>query len=81
YADHAVKVATAIRALGIKYLAADAYYSKVKFVSAIIPAGLHIVGKFRIDANLQWLYKGTYRDMGRPRKYDSKVDFDTDMHR
>ncbi|MCO1335109.1 hypothetical protein MO867_12280 [Microbulbifer sp. OS29] len=81
YADHAVKVAAAIRALGIKYLAADAYYSKVKFVSAIIPTGLHIVGKLRKDANLQWLYEGTYKGTGRPRKYDGKVDFDTDMHR
>ncbi|WP_299585484.1 hypothetical protein [uncultured Microbulbifer sp.] len=44
YADHAVKVAVAILALGMKYLAADAYYSKVKFVSAIIPTGLSIVG-------------------------------------
>ncbi|MCO1337284.1 hypothetical protein MO867_23475, partial [Microbulbifer sp. OS29] len=32
YADHAVKVATAIRALGIKYLAADAYYTILRTV-------------------------------------------------
>ncbi|MCO1337138.1 hypothetical protein MO867_22710, partial [Microbulbifer sp. OS29] len=81
YADHAVKVATAIRALGIKCLAADAYFSKVKFVSAIILAGFHIVEKLQIDTNLQWLYEGAYKGTGRPRKYNGRVDFDTDMHR
>ncbi|MCO1335990.1 hypothetical protein MO867_16795 [Microbulbifer sp. OS29] len=48
YADHAVKVAAEILALGNKYLAADAYYGKMKFVSVIIKAGFHIVGKLRI---------------------------------
>ncbi|MCO1336554.1 hypothetical protein MO867_19670 [Microbulbifer sp. OS29] len=68
YADHAVKVATEILALGIKYLAENAYYSKVEFASVIIPTGLYIVGKLRIDANLPWLYEGTYKGSGRPRK-------------
>ncbi|WP_444895187.1 hypothetical protein [Microbulbifer sp. SSSA005] len=44
YADRTVKVETEILVLAIKYLAADAYYSKVKFVFAIILTGSHIIG-------------------------------------
>ncbi|WP_252471969.1 hypothetical protein [Microbulbifer okhotskensis] len=59
YTDHAIKVTAAVLALEIKYLAADAYYSKVYFVSAIIPTGLHIVGMLRIDSDLHWLPERT----------------------
>ncbi len=81
YADHAIKLAPKLLDLGIKYLATDAYYSKVKFVSPVTLTGLHIVGKLRVDANLQWLYEGVYKGSGRPKKYDGKVDFDTDLYR
>ena len=76
YAQHVIDVATNLRELNIQYLAADAYYSKVKFVSKVLETGLHLVGKLRIDANLQWLYKGQYNGVGRPKKFDGKVDFD-----
>lgn len=81
YANHAAKLAPTLLDLGIRYLAADAYYTKVKFISAIIPTGLHIVGKLRADANLLWLYEGVYSGTGRPRKYDEKVDFIADLNR
>ena len=81
YADHVVKLAPELHRLNIRYLAADAYYSKVKFVSAVMATGLHVVGKLRVEADLLWLYKGGYSGTGRPRKYDGKVDYDADLQR
>jgi len=81
YAQHVFDIAPNLHQLKIKYIAADAYYSKVKFVSKILEAGLHVVGKLRVDANLHWLYEGEYRGTGRPRKYDQKIDFDADLNR
>jgi hypothetical protein len=54
YAQHVVDFADNLRQLNIRYLAADAYYSKVKFVSKVLETGLHLVGKLRVDADLQW---------------------------
>ncbi|WP_226645234.1 transposase [Microbulbifer variabilis] len=81
YANQAVKLAPTLLDLDIRYLAADAYYTKVKFISAIIPAGLHIVGKLRADANPLWLYEGVYSGTGCPCKHDGKVDFVADSDR
>ncbi|WP_051369188.1 transposase [Psychromonas arctica] len=76
YAQHVIDVAANLRKLNIKYLAADAYYSKVKFVSKVLETGLHLVGKLRVDADLQWLYQGKYNGIGRPRRFDGKIDFE-----
>lgn len=81
YAQHVTDVAPNLHRLDIKYLAADAYYSKVKFVSKVIESGLHLVGKLRVDADLQWLYEGQYSSVGRPKKFDGKVRFDEDLER
>lgn len=81
YADHVVKLAPELHRLNIQHLATDAYYSKVKFVSAVMATGLHVVGKLRVDADLQWLYTGGYSGAGRPRKYDGKIDYDADLQR
>jgi len=78
YAQQVVKIAPQLLQQGIVHMAADAYYSKIKFVSAVVATGLHLVGKLRIDADLQWLYEGQYRGLGRPRKFDGKVDFNQD---
>ena len=75
YAQHVIDVAANLRELNIQYLAADAYYSKVKFVSKVLETDLHLVGKLRVDADLQWLYQGEYKGFGRPRKFDGKIDF------
>ena len=77
YAQHVIDVVAAnLRKLNIQYLAADAYYSKVKFVSKVLETGLHLVGKLRVDADLLWQYKGKYKGVGRPKKYDGKVCFE-----
>ena len=75
YALQVVEMATHLRQLNVTYLAADAYYSKVKFVSQVAEAGLHLIGKLRVDANLTWLYEGEYTGVGRPKKFDGKVNF------
>ncbi|MGB5445917.1 MAG: transposase [Psychromonas sp.] len=76
YAQHVIDVVANLRKLNIQYLAADAYYSKVKFVSKVLETGLHLVGKLRVDADLQWLYQGNYNGIGRPRRFDGKIDFE-----
>ena len=81
YAEHLVSNTAALKKLGITHITADAYYSKVKFVSAVTQAGFELVGKLRVDANLKWLYEGEYAGMGRPRKFDGKVDIFTDLDR
>ncbi len=54
----------------------DAYFTKKDFVDAICEVtDLHLVGKLRKDAHLQYLYDGPRRKgPGRPKKYDGKVD-------
>jgi len=42
----------------------------------VLETGIHLVGKLRINADLQWLYKEKYRGFGRPKKYDGKIFFD-----
>ena len=52
-----------------------------KFVSPVTAAGLRIVGKLRCDADLLWLYRGAYSGRGRPKNYDGKVCFESNLHR
>lgn len=60
----------------VKYVVADAYYSKKDFVETVIQAGKHFIGKLRCDANLKYLYAGkSTGKAGRPKLYDGKVDF------
>ncbi len=80
YAEQVIR-AEKILNLGISYLSVDAYYFKEKFVSAVVATGLQIVGKLRNDADLLWLYTGSYSGSGRPRIYDGKVNPDKDLHR
>ena len=79
YAEQVIKLVPTFEQQNIKYLAADAYYSKIKFVSPVVAAGLHLVGKLRVDANLKWLYEGEYSGAGRPRQFDGKIDFEADL--
>ncbi len=81
YAEQVIRLAEKILNLGISYLSVDAYYFKEKFVSAVVATGLQIVGKLRNDADLLWLYTGSYSGSGRPRIYDGKVNPDKDLHR
>jgi hypothetical protein len=64
----------------LKYLAADGFYSKFKFVSGVLALNLHMIGKLRLDANLRYLYTGPQKPKGARRKYDGKVNL-TDLTR
>ena len=81
YAEQVLKLAGDLLAMEINYLAVDAYYFKEKFVSAVLAAGLQIVGKLRADADLKWLYNGPYPGQGRPKVYDGKVSLEKDLSR
>ncbi|ABM03427.1 hypothetical protein Ping_1631 [Psychromonas ingrahamii 37] len=48
----------------------------MKFVSKVLETGIHLVGKLRVDADLQWMYEGQYNGIGRPRRFDGKVNFE-----
>ena len=81
YGGQVKRLAPRLKALGINHLAADAYYSKVKFIDAVCGEGLDIIGKLRVDAHLLWPYVGPYAGKGRPRKYAGKVDLQTELER
>lgn len=77
--DHAIEQMRAARPLlpeVIKYLAADGWYAKQKYVGAVIAEGLHVVTKLRSDANMRFRYRGQRTGkQGRPKTYDGKVDW------
>lgn len=79
YAQHVADIAADLHRLNIRYIAADAYYSKVKFVSKVLEANLHIVGKLRVDADLYWLNHKKSKGVGRPKKYNGKIYFEKDL--
>jgi hypothetical protein len=60
----------------VKYLAADGFYAKQKYVVGVRACHLHLITKLRVDANLRYLYAGPrLKRRGRPRLYDGKVTF------
>lgn len=61
---------------GVRYLVADGYYSKTKFINGVTALELGLIGKLRHDANLRWLYQGKQKPRGRHKRYDGKVSFD-----
>lgn len=64
----------------VKYLAADGYSAKQKFVDGGREFGLHLISKLRHDAHLRHLYTGPQKRRGRPKQYDGKVHL-TDLRR
>jgi len=60
----------------IRYLIADSFYAKTKFINGVVEHGLHMASKLRHDADLRWLYTGEQKSKGRPRKFAGKVYFD-----
>ena len=59
----------------VKYVVADSFYSKRKWVDGVITLGWNAIGKLRQDANLKYLYEGKRRPgLGRQKKYDGKVN-------
>ena len=79
YLQHIDEMKERLSTLGVQYIAADAAYSKVKYINGVIGAGFNVVGKLRHDANLQWPYSGPQKSIGRPRKYAGKVNFESDL--
>ena len=74
YLDHIRIVAPHLLDLGVKYIAVDAFYAKIKYVSGAIALGFHVISKLRIDARLLRIYDGPQKARGRKRKTDkSKV--------
>lgn len=60
----------------IRYVGADGYYAKKKYVDGIVEAGLELVTKLRNDANMRFRYTGgPTGKAGRPKVYDGKVDW------
>jgi hypothetical protein len=58
----------------VKYVVADSFYSKRKWVDGVLALGWNYIGKLRQDANLKYLYRGKHRPgPGRQKKYDGKV--------
>jgi hypothetical protein len=58
----------------LRYLTADGYFGKVKFVDGVKALNLELISKLRRDADLRYLYEGPYAGRGRPQLYDGKVD-------
>ena len=57
------------------YLVADAYFSKKPFADKIVGANMHLISRFRNDADLKYIYYGEPSGKkGRPKKYDGKVN-------
>jgi hypothetical protein len=79
YSQQVKQLTPELRRLNVQILVADAWYSKIKFVSAVCEVGLDMIGKLRCDADMPWLYEGSYSGSGRPRKYDGKVDVHNDL--
>lgn len=58
-----------------KYLVADAYFSKYRYVEACLSHGFTLISKLRQDAVLWYPYLGPRRKgRGRPKKYAARVD-------
>jgi len=77
--DHAIQQMQAARPhlpTVIRYLAADGWYAKKKYIDAAVAEGLHPVTKLRCDANMRFRYTGgSTGKQGRPKTYDGKVDW------
>lgn len=74
YLKHLQQDSSALPA-GIRYVLADGYYSKTKFINGVCKLDLHLISKLRHDANLRWLYNGPQKPRGRHKQYDGKVHF------
>lgn len=59
----------------VKYLTCDGFYAKEKTWDVAKSAGLSVITKLRVDANLKWLYQGDQKSKGRPRKYGDKINW------
>jgi hypothetical protein len=75
YVEHFIQDAACLPP-SVRYVSADGYYAKNKFVEGVTEAGYHLISKLRHDANLRYLYTGKQKPKGRPKMYDEKVRFE-----
>lgn len=60
-----------------QYFVFDGYFTKRRFVDAVVDMGFNFIGKLRCDANLKILYTGEQKGgRGRPKKFESKCKID-----
>lgn len=59
----------------VRYLVADGFYAKQKYVDGVRGCNLHLITKLRCDANLRYLFCGQQKKRGRHRLYCGKVNF------
>lgn len=69
---HVAKVIQYFLNLDVKYMVADAFYAKYKYVNGIISLGLHVISKLRKDAVLREPFLGKNSGRGRPKKYENE---------
>lgn len=57
----------------VRYVVADGYYAKKKYVDGVVEEKLHLISKLRRDPNLRFLYQGTQKSgAGAKKRYDGK---------
>jgi len=64
-----------MRPTRVRYLVADGFYTKQKYVDGVRSCNLHLITKLRGDANLRYLFCGQQKNRGRHRLYCGKVNF------
>jgi hypothetical protein len=75
YLAHLNRVIPQHHLTSLRYLTADGYFSKVKFVDGVVALKLDLISKLRRDADARYLYTGPYVGRGAPRRYAGKVDW------
>ena len=70
--EHVKNVIEKLKALGVKYMVADAFFAKVTYVNGITKLGLHVISKFRKDARFRYLCTDKPKRRGRPKKYNDR---------
>jgi hypothetical protein len=75
YAAHLIEASAHLPAQ-VRYIAADGYYAKIKFVQAVRQIERHLISKLRDDANLRYLYTGPQKKCGKRRKFAGKITFE-----
>lgn len=70
YLDHLKSIAISLINLGIRYIAVDAFYAKIKYIAGVVLLGFHAISKLRKDARLMRIYTGPQKTRGRKKIKD-----------
>lgn len=65
--DHVRKISKQLSGLNIKYMAADSFYAKTKYINGMIGLGFHVISRMRKDARFLEPYNGPQKPLGRKR--------------